>query len=50
MLLVAEAGGEVTVFDPGGGLEPCVVAATGGLHDPLRDLVTAGIAGARDRD
>jgi myo-inositol-1(or 4)-monophosphatase len=46
MLLVSEAGGGVSVFEPGGGLEPCVVAATGDLHDPLRDLVTSAIAGA----
>jgi myo-inositol-1(or 4)-monophosphatase len=47
MLLVSEGGGGVSVFDPGGGLDPCVVAATGDLHDPLRDLVTTAIAGAR---
>ena len=44
MLLVAEAGGGVSVFEPGGGLEPCVVAAAADLHDPLRELVTAAIA------
>jgi myo-inositol-1(or 4)-monophosphatase len=48
MLLVTEAGGGVSVFDPGGGLEPCVVAAAADLHDPLRDLVTASIAAARE--
>jgi hypothetical protein len=47
MLLVSEAGGGVSVFEPGGGLEPCVVAATRDLHDPLRDLVTTAIAAAR---
>jgi myo-inositol-1(or 4)-monophosphatase len=48
MLLVTEAGGGVSVFDPGGGLEPCVVAAAADLHDPLRDLVTTSIAAARE--
>ena len=47
MLLVAEAGGGVSVFDPGGGLEPCVVAAAADQHDPLRDLVVAAIDHAR---
>ena len=43
MLLVAEAGGQVSVFEPGGGLDPCVVAAAAGQHDPLRELVVAAI-------
>ena len=47
MLLVAEAGGAVSVFDPGGGLEPCVVAAAADQHGPLRELVVAAIAHAR---
>jgi myo-inositol-1(or 4)-monophosphatase len=47
MLLVAEAGGRVSVFDPGRGLDPCVVAAAAGQHDPLRDLVAAAIDHAR---
>jgi myo-inositol-1(or 4)-monophosphatase len=47
MLLVAEAGGAVSVFDPGDGLEPCVVAAAADQHDPLRELVVAAIAHAR---
>jgi myo-inositol-1(or 4)-monophosphatase len=48
MLLVTEAGGDVSVFDPAGGLEPCVVAAAGDLHDPLRELVTAAIGAAHE--
>jgi myo-inositol-1(or 4)-monophosphatase len=48
MLLVAEAGGVVSVFEPGGGLDPCVVAASSELHDPVRDLVTAAIAAAHE--
>jgi myo-inositol-1(or 4)-monophosphatase len=47
MLLVAEAGGRVSVFEPGGGLEPCVVAAAADAHDPLRELVVAAIERAR---
>jgi myo-inositol-1(or 4)-monophosphatase len=47
MLLVTEAGGRVSVFDPGGGLEPCVIAAAADEHDPLRDLVVAAIERAR---
>ena len=47
MLLVAEAGGAVSVFDPGGGLEPCVIAAAADQHDPLRELLVAAIAHAR---
>jgi myo-inositol-1(or 4)-monophosphatase len=47
MLLVAEAGGRVSVFDPDGGLEPCVVAAAATQHEPLRRLVTDAIAAAR---
>ena len=47
MLLVAEAGGAVSVFEPGGGLEPCVVAAAAEQHDPLRELVVAAIDHAR---
>ncbi len=43
MLLVAEAGGAASVFDPGAGLDPCVVAATADLHEPLRRLVTAAV-------
>jgi myo-inositol-1(or 4)-monophosphatase len=47
MLLVAEAGGRVSVFEPGGGLDPCVVAAAVDQHDSLRDLVVAAIERAR---
>jgi hypothetical protein len=47
MLLVAEAGGAVSVFEPGGGLDPCVVAAAADQHDPLRELVVAAIERAR---
>ncbi|HEY3765752.1 MAG TPA: inositol monophosphatase family protein [Gaiellales bacterium] len=47
MLLVSESGGDVSVFDPGEGLEPCVVAAAADLYTPLRDAVTASIAAAR---
>jgi myo-inositol-1(or 4)-monophosphatase len=47
MLLVSEAGGEAAVFDPGGGLDPCVVAAAADLYEPLRDLVTAAVADSR---
>ena len=47
MLLVAEAGGRVSVFDPGGGLEPCVVAAATDQHDLLCELVAAAIEQAR---
>jgi myo-inositol-1(or 4)-monophosphatase len=43
MLLVTEAGGRVAVFEPGGGLDPCVVAAGPDQHDPLRGLVVAAI-------
>ncbi len=46
MLLVAEAGGAVSVFEPGG-LDPCVVAAEASQHDPLRALVCDAIAAAR---
>ena len=46
MLLVSEAGGGVSVFDPGAGLAPCVVAATADLHDPLRELVMGAVAAA----
>jgi len=46
MLLVAEAGGAVSVFDPGGGLPECVVAAAADQHEPLRELVVAAIAHA----
>jgi myo-inositol-1(or 4)-monophosphatase len=46
MLLVAEAGGAVSVFQPDG-LEPCVVAADAGQHDALRELVVGAIAAAR---
>jgi myo-inositol-1(or 4)-monophosphatase len=48
MLLVSEAGGGVSVFEPGPGLEPCVVAATAALHDPLRGIVTASVAAAQE--
>ena len=47
MLLVSEAGGAVSVFDPGGGLEPCVVAAAAAQHDRLRELVVEAIEHAR---
>ena len=47
MLLVAEAGGAVSVFDPGGGLDPCVIAAAADQRDPLRELVVAAIEHAR---
>jgi myo-inositol-1(or 4)-monophosphatase len=46
MLLVAEAGGAVSVFEPEG-LEPCVVAAAAAEHDELRGLVVDAIAAAR---
>jgi myo-inositol-1(or 4)-monophosphatase len=46
MLLVAEAGGNVAVFEPEG-LPPCVVAADAGQHDALRALVVEAIAAAR---
>jgi myo-inositol-1(or 4)-monophosphatase len=45
MLLVTEAGGAVSVFEPDG-LDPCVVAADAGQHDALRDLVVDAIASA----
>jgi hypothetical protein len=44
---VTEAGGRGAVFEPGGGLDPCVVAAAADQHDPLRDLVVAAIEHAR---
>jgi myo-inositol-1(or 4)-monophosphatase len=47
MLLVAEAGGRVSVFEPGGGLEPCVVAAAADQHDLLCEVVVAAIERAR---
>jgi myo-inositol-1(or 4)-monophosphatase len=47
MLLVAEAGGRASVFEPGGGLEPCVIAAAAEQHDPLRELVASAIERAR---
>jgi myo-inositol-1(or 4)-monophosphatase len=46
ILLVAEAGGAVSVFEPEG-LDPCVVAADAGQHDGLRELVEDAIAAAR---
>ena len=47
MLLVSEAGGRAAVFEPGEGLDPCVVAAAADLHEPLRGLVTAAVAASR---
>jgi myo-inositol-1(or 4)-monophosphatase len=47
MLLVTEAGGRASVFDPGGGLEPCVVAAAAGQQELLCELVIAAIEQAR---